>query len=166
MLRGGFLACLCLVVSLLGHAAGGGAVHVTAGLLAGGLVVAGSCIAVAGAQRGFVGILVATTAAQLLLHLLAGAEAHHGHAGAAPSGPGMITAHVLASLVVSAIVADGERLVWTLCALVTTRRLRALLDVTAPAPPTASAPAAVAAVPIPTHAFPRQGATWRGPPRS
>lgn len=166
MLRGGFLAVLCLAVSLLGHAAGGGAVRVTAGLVVGGLILAATCIAVAGAQRGFAGIATVTIAGQLFLHLLAGTEAHHGHAGAAPAGPGMVAAHVLAALAVSAFVADGERLVWTLCALVTTRRLNILLDVTAPAPPSAApSPAAVASVPVPKHAFPRQGATWRGPPR-
>lgn len=132
-LRAGLLAALTVLVSIGGHALAGGSVHLSLPLLLGGAALGALCVAAADVRRSFAEILAVVLLAQPVLHLLA-AMGGHGHAAAAPGpdpavtggpaigglgigGLGMVLAHIGAALLVSVLLADAERAVWTLAGL-------------------------------------------------
>ncbi len=112
--RGLSLATICLVMSLAAHAAAGGDVHVSPGLLLGGAALSVICVAAADTRRTFGGILSVVAVSQVALHLFAGASGHQVETPAYGWTPQMIVFHAVAGLVVSALLAWGERLLWAL----------------------------------------------------
>ncbi|NEE03858.1 hypothetical protein [Phytoactinopolyspora halotolerans] len=129
--RGSVLAVCCLAMSLVAHAAAGGAVHVTSGTVVGGLALSGMCIAAADARRSFGGILTVVLLSQIGLHLFAGAGGHHVESSGYGWSPGMVASHAVAAVAVSVLLAHAERLVWALWSLTRLPRVPLLGD---PAP--------------------------------
>ncbi|NED94871.1 hypothetical protein G1H11_06050 [Phytoactinopolyspora alkaliphila] len=115
--RGGTLAAACLGMSVGAHVAAGGAVHMSAGVLAGGLALAVICVAAADARRSFGGILGVVLLSQVGLHLFAGAGGHHADPAGLGLTPAMVAFHGVAAVLVSLVLAHGERLVWALWSL-------------------------------------------------
>lgn len=116
-LRGMILAVVCLTMSMTAHGAAGGAVHLSPGLLIGGLALSVICVAAADARRSFGGIVAVVLTSQVVLHLFAGAGDHV----AEPAGFGltseMVAYHAIVAVTASALLAYGERLVWALWGL-------------------------------------------------
>lgn len=119
LLRGLSLASACLTMSLTAHAAGGGAVHLSPGLVVGGLALSVICVAAAESRGSFGGILSIVVVSQVVLHLFAAAGAQH--ADAAPGMVGLTGAmaghHAVAAVVVSLLLAHGDRLIWAFWSL-------------------------------------------------
>ena len=117
--RAGLLALLTVLISIGGHALGGGEVHLSLPLILGGAALGGICVAAADVRRSFPEILAVVLLAQPPLHLLASIGAHHGTAGPPSSSVSvtMVLAHAAAALVVSVLLADAERALWTLAGL-------------------------------------------------
>lgn len=161
-LRGSVLAGWCLTLSLVAHIVAGGAVDLSPVMLFAAGLLAGMCVAAADRQRGLAGIVVVVGLSQVVFHLLAGG---HAHASAAAPGASsaMLAMHTLAALVISAAVADGERLIWSLFALLGLRRVPRLIVPRPTGARPASAPVVVT-VRACVVAFPRASAPWRGPP--
>lgn len=163
MVRGALLSGACLALSLAAHSAGGGDLHLPLGVVVFGLLLSGLCVAAADTRRSFGGILAVMAISQVVLHLVAGASAHHGGSAIAnPPGLGMVAAHVVGALVTSAVLAHGERTVWTLWSLLRVTVVTPDLPVI-PTPPRtwgSRAPERVRAF----RAFLKGGAEWRGPP--
>lgn len=163
--RGGVLAAFCLLLSLTAHVAGGGAPHLSSGLLVAGALLSVVCVAAADRQRGPGGIAAVLAVSQVLFHLLS-AGGEHGAAASGTVAPSltMVAAHALAALVVGLLLAHGERLVWSLVALCGVLRAILLVRLTLVGPPgTPLVPAAERAT-VGQGAFPRSGPAWRGPP--
>ncbi len=131
-LRGALLALSALVVSVAGHVLGGGSVHVSGGLVLGGLVLAGICVAIAESRRDLPTVLVTVLLAQPAFHLLAslGGHGHTGHGRSTapalavlePTAAGfldvtMLAGHLVGAVLVSVVLAEGERVWWTLRSL-------------------------------------------------
>lgn len=95
----------------------GGAVHLSMPMLLGALGLGALCAAAADVRRSFGEIFTVVLLAQPVLHLLASMGGHGPHAGALSMTAPMAAAHVGAALVVSALLADAERAVWTLAGL-------------------------------------------------
>lgn len=161
LVRGGVLAGCCATLSLTAHAAGGGSADLAPGVLLVALLLAAVCVAAADRRRGLGGIVAVVGVSQVVFHLLAGVGAHH--APAVGGGTAMVTAHVLVALAVSAALAGGERLLWSLFALLGVRRAVRLGRPLPPAHPRPALPVPVRPVSL-RPAFPRSGAVWRGPP--
>jgi hypothetical protein len=167
--RGGVLAGFCLLLSLTAHVAGGGAPHLSSGLLVAGALLAVVCVAAADRQRGLGGIVAVLAVSQVLFHLLSAGGEH----GAAVSGTvsgtvspsiAMVAAHALAAAVVGLLLAQGERLVWSLVALCGVLRAILLVRLTLVGPPgTPPVPAPERAT-VRQGVCPRSGPVWRGPP--
>lgn len=113
-MRGLVLSAACLGMSLGAHAAAGGTVHVSTDMLAAAAALSVMCVAAADARRSFGGILGVVLLSQLVLHLLAGAGGHHTAAEIHGFTPAMLASHMLAGVILSALLAQGERLVWAL----------------------------------------------------
>jgi hypothetical protein len=111
------LAAACLGMSMAAHVAAGGAVHLSAGMLAGGLALAAICVAAADVRRSFGGILGVVLLSQVSLHLFAGAGSHHADPAGFGLTPAMVAFHSVAAVLVSLVLAHGERLVWALWGL-------------------------------------------------
>lgn len=112
------MAATCLGLSMWAHVAAGGTVHLSLSLLAGGLALSGMCVAAADSRRSFGGILSVVLLSQVGLHLFAGAGGgHHGEPADVSAGPAMFAYHVVAGILLSALLANGERLVWALWSL-------------------------------------------------
>lgn len=132
--RGGLLSLLTVIISVGGHAVAGGSVHLSMPLLLGGSALAAISVAAAESRHSFAQIFGVVLLAQPVLHLLASMGTH----GSSSSGGGagvMVSGHVLAALLVSALLADAERSVWTVAGLLAPVRL--------PGRPTPPAPAHV-----------------------
>jgi hypothetical protein len=153
------------MLSLTAHVAGGGQPHLSPGLLVMAALLAVVCVAAADRRRGAAGIVAVLGISQLMFHLLSAGGEHGGATSATviPS-PGMVLAHVLAAAAVGVVLAQGERLIWSLVALCGV--LRAILLVRVPhARRPVSAPVPVAGrVMRRRWVFPRSGPVWRGPP--
>lgn len=140
-------------ISVVGHVAAGGEVHVTLGLLLGAFALVAVCLALTERRSGFAAIFVTVGLAQPILHLLSSLGGH-GYVGSSapagldlddltavgtPSEPAvMVMAHLIAAVVISLLLADGERLLWSLY-----ERVRLVLPVrlrpVTPVPRTSSA---------------------------
>lgn len=157
--RGAVLATVCLALSLGGHAAGGGQVQLTEGLLFGGLLLSAICVAAAERRRTFAGIAAVVVVSQVVLHLVAQASTHT----ATTTQPlEMIAWHGVAALVASVLLAQGERLAWDLWSLTRLPRIprfvRLLPAVVRPLPDVAPAQRPASDTVL------AGGATRRGPP--
>ncbi|WP_123788580.1 hypothetical protein [Phytoactinopolyspora halophila] len=138
VVRGLILATTCLGMSLAAHVAAGGVVHLSVDVVAGGLALSAMCVAAADTRRSFGGILGVVVLSQLVLHLFAGAGGHHGEVSSYGWTPTMLASHVIAAVVLSALLAHGERLVWALWGL--TRLLPRVPPVQDVSPPAGPAP--------------------------
>lgn len=164
-LRAGVLVALTVLVSLGGHALAGGTVHVSGPMVLGVLALGAACVAAAEVRRSFPEILAVVLLAQPVLHLLASMGGHqHGAGNPTTAGgvsTGMLLAHLAASVLVSALLADADRVLWALAGLV----VRVLPPAAAPVPvPAAGVPVVrVPCVPLPLalRSAPRRR---RGPP--
>lgn len=163
-LRAGVLVALTVLVSLGGHALAGGTVHVSGPMVLGVLALGAACVAAAEVRRSFPEILAVVLLAQPVLHLLASMGGHQ-HGGGQPATAGvsaaMVLAHVGASVLVSALLADADRVLWALAGLV----VRVLPPAVAPVPvPAAEVPvvrAPCVRLPLALRSAPRRR---RGPP--
>ncbi len=144
------------------HATAGGSTHLSAGSVVGGLLLAAVSIAAADAQRRFRDIVVVVGLSQVVLHLVADGS-HAGPGVVAAPGIGMIVAHAIAAVVVSAVLAHGERLIWSLFSLLRVPFAHRLFRCSASVPPARPRPR-FSQPPRLLPAFPRPGAGWRGPP--
>ncbi|MFW6034283.1 MAG: hypothetical protein ACOC96_00010 [Actinomycetota bacterium] len=164
VVRGFLLSGGCLALSLGAHVAAGGNVHVPPIMVLYGFVLSAICIAAADAQRGFGGIFAVMAVSQVVLHLVASGGGHHGASATAVTPDlAMVLAHTGSALVLSAMLAYGERVLWALCSLL----LQPLLALVVQHLPVPSRPRAVGGFPEPVRLggiFPAGGATWRGPP--
>ncbi|WP_129668954.1 hypothetical protein [Phytoactinopolyspora endophytica] len=115
--RGSILAAVCLGMSMVAHVVAGGVVHVTSGMVAGGAALSAMCIAAADTRRSFGGILAVVLLSQVGLHLFAGAGGHHVESAGYGWTMSMVASHAVAAVVVSAMLAYAERLVWALWSL-------------------------------------------------
>ncbi|NDL60628.1 hypothetical protein [Phytoactinopolyspora mesophila] len=115
--RGSTLAVFCLVMSMTAHASAGGSVHVSPGLLIGGLALSVICISAADTRRSFGGILAVVVVSQIAMHLFVGAGGHHVEPASFGWTTEMVASHALAAVAVSTLLAHGERLIWALCEL-------------------------------------------------
>lgn len=163
--RGVVLAAACLTLSLGAHVAAGGQVHLSSGLLFGGLLLSAMCVAAAQSQGGFAGIAATVVLSQPALHLLAGASTHAGDAAARVPDLLMVAFHAAAAIAVSVLLAGGDRVIWALAGLSQLPRI--------PAPMSAAVAPAVVDVPVAAPGFvPRHlvvakaGVGRRGPPLS
>lgn len=162
--RGTSLAGFCATLSLTAHVVAGGRWHMAPGMLVLSLLLAAVCVAAADRRRGFAGILTVVGLSQVVFHLLAGGGGHHHGAGSGGgSGAGMVLAHAVAAVLVSAGLAHGERLLWSLYALLGVRRAAVLFRPLPVRRPSAR-PAGPGRIVPARSAFPRAGAVWRGPP--
>jgi hypothetical protein len=112
--RGLTLAAFCLVMSMTAHAAAGGAVHVSSGLLIGGMALSVICVAAADTRRSFGGILAVVIVSQIAMHLFAGVGGHHVESASFGWTAEMIIYHVVAAVLLSTLLAHGERLLWAM----------------------------------------------------
>lgn len=135
--RAGVLALLTVLISVGGHALGGGTVHLSLPMLIGGAALGALCVAAADVRRSFVEILFVVLMAQPVLHLLASMGGHGADSAVLHVTPAMALGHLGAALVVSVLLADAERAFWTLAGLFAPVRLPA------PAPVCRCAPAVV-----------------------
>lgn len=163
--RGSVLAGLCLTLSLFAHVVAGGALDLSPVMLFAAGLLAGMCVAAADRQRSLAGIIVVVGLSQVVFHLLAGMHAHGGTHGSTGSDTAMVLTHTLAALLVSVAVAHGERLIWSIFALLGLRRVARLIRLRPSPPARRPAPTHVLPlVPSLASAFPRACAPWRGPP--
>ncbi|NDL59842.1 hypothetical protein [Phytoactinopolyspora mesophila] len=161
--RGLTLSILCLLLSLFAHVCAGGAVEISMGLVIGGLALSAMCVAAADARRGFGTIVAVVGLSQVVFHLLAGLGGHHAvgaHLGAVPA---MVGSHVVATLIISVLLAQGERLIWALFSLLRTATALVLVQLT-PSRPTLISPVSLAAPHWLTSIYTRRCGTLRGPP--
>ncbi|TDC50019.1 hypothetical protein E1212_16495 [Jiangella ureilytica] len=163
--RGAVLAGFCLLLSLTAHVAGGGAPHLSSGLLVAGALLSAVCVAAADRQRGLGGIVAVLAVSQVVFHLLS-AGGEHGAAanGTVTPSVSMVAAHALAAVVVGLLLAHGERLAWSLVALRVVLEAILLVRVTLVPPPSPPLVPAAARCPVRQGVFPRSGPAWRGPP--
>lgn len=110
VVRGIALAAGCLLVSLTAHVLAGGGLHLSPGFVAGGLLLSASCVFLARTYATTREIAVVVGLSQVFLHVFASLCAHD---DASPSA-GMVAAHLVAAVVVTALLAQGERAVWVL----------------------------------------------------
>jgi len=126
LVRGGFLAAVCTLLALAGHALGGACcLPPLPAVLATGGVVGVLCVALASRMLSFWKILVVVGWAQVAFHFAftmaapGPAAAHHmimGRAPAAPSGmgPSMLAGHAAAAVAAALLLAGAERALWWL----------------------------------------------------
>ena len=124
MARGLTLAASCLLLSAGAHAvAGGGAPELEPALL-GPALLSAVCVAAADRRRGFAGILGVVAVSQPVLHVLLSLSHDPAAAAVALPGLGMVLAHAVAGLVVAALLAGTEAVLWGFAALSATVLLR------------------------------------------
>lgn len=164
LLRGGVAGVATGVLAMLAHAEASGSLPgpavIVPPVLLMGLIAAG----LGGRERGPWTILALVGTGQLAMHTLLSMAASHPQTTAGHDGPeNMLAAHVLATLVVVAVLTGTERAVFLLVTVLTSRLPRKLspLPATAPlrlAPPTLPLRRPVADV------LRRRIQTRRGPP--
>lgn len=145
--RGMALSTTCLALSLLAHVYAGGRVHLGPAFIAGALLLSAFCVAAARRRAGVLAIGSVVATSQLLLHLLAGLSARYGSGQPMPHDmphdmshgtshdmahgmahdmahgmplampPRMLAAHLISGVVMTVLLAQGERLVWVLTGL-------------------------------------------------
>lgn len=167
IVRGFFVAHVCLALSAAGHAAAGGPVHLTGQTVVGWLALSVVCVAAAQRRRSFAGIGTVVMLSQVALHVmmtLPSSHMDHGmHGGdmALMPSPMMIGGHIVATALASALLAYGEQLIWALWSWAGLPRV--------PSTRLVPADAQLAVVPTADRApadgrIPAGGATRRGPP--
>lgn len=187
--RGAVLASASTSLALGGHLVAGGERPAVQPVLAAALTLAAVFVVRADRQRGRLALSVGTTAAQLVLHVTfalstrpdpwarsgvapGGAQVHAaGHVDALPAAgglvgatPRMVVAHLLAGLLVAAVLARGERAAWAAARLL--RRAVRLPVLRAPrlALPPRPAPPTSGAVRVPVGLLLARACARRGPP--
>ena len=118
VVRGFFVAQVCLALSVGSHAAAGGPVHLNARTGFAWLALSFLCVAAAQRRRRFAGIVTTVMASQVVLHLVM-TPAHsqmdhsmHGAGAATAPDAAMIAGHVIAAVLASILLNYGEHLVW------------------------------------------------------
>ncbi|WP_166349141.1 hypothetical protein [Phytoactinopolyspora limicola] len=161
--RGLTLSGLCLLLSLLAHVGAGGSIHVSLGLVLGGLGLSAICVAAADARRGFGAIIAVVGVSQIVFHLLAGLGGHHTHSVGQATTPVMLTYHAVATVLISAMLTKGETLIWSLFSLL---RITTAWRLVQPPPsrPSWIRPTGLSAPRRMTSVYTRQCASLRGPP--
>jgi hypothetical protein len=126
LVRGGFLAAVCTLLALAGHALGGACcLPPLPAVLATGGVVGVLCVALASRILSFWKILVVVGWAQVAFHLAftmaspGQATAHHMAAAPASAarsgmGPSMLAGHAAAAVAAALLLAGAERALWWL----------------------------------------------------
>jgi hypothetical protein len=127
LVRGGFLAAVCTLLALAGHALGGACcLPPLPAVLATGGVVGVLCVALASRILSFWKILVVVGWAQMAFHVAftmaaPGPAAHHMTTTPAPAfaarsgmGPSMLAGHVVAAVAAALLLAGAERALWWL----------------------------------------------------
>ncbi len=158
IIRGAMLAACCTALAVLGHVGAGGALPPVAALVAGTVIVGAAFAVLADRRRAFGQILAAALAAQAIFHAGFSLACAHGYdltrgttvspgpvAGAletATPGPVMLLVHVGAAVLLAALAAAGETLVWVVFHLLGLVRLPAL---------TLPVPAGVNVTPVRDH---------------
>lgn len=164
LVRGGVLATFCLLMSVGAHVAAGGSPPLSPGLLLCAALLAVICVAAADRRRGFAGIVAVAGVSQVVFHLLSAGGEHGGAASVVTPAAGMVLAHVVATVVIGAALACGERLVWSLAALCGVVRTLLLVRSCPPAEPAPAGAAFAAPRPVRWWILARSGPAWRGPP--
>ena len=164
--RGSALAAASLAVPTAAHAAAGGGVPVDGPFLFGVALLAVACVAIADRRRtpGAIAAVIGFT--QPLLH---GALALSSHDPATISPtPGMILTHMVATLVLTLLLAGGEAVLWSMAALAATV-LGTVTRIPVTWPPNGGPVTPVrrsfADLPPPRHLVLAAEAPRRGPPR-
>lgn len=165
LLRGGVTGAATGALAVVAHVEGNGALP-GAGLVALPVVLlTAAAVALAGRERGPAQVLLLVGAGQVATHALMSLTVARGHEHSAhptDSGPLMTAAHVLATLVVVAVLAGAERAVFALAAALSSALPRKPNPAPVPGPPRA---AVVAPVWVPKAGVARCGEpTRRGPP--
>lgn len=165
--RGLTLAVSCLLLSAAAHAtAGGGAPGLEPALMGAG-VLSVVCVAAADRRRSFAGILGVVAVSQPVLHVLLALSHEPAATAAVVPDRGMVLAHVVAGLIVAALLAVAEAAVWAMAALSSTYLLRLPRRLVGGLP---AVPTSLPARPGPAPARPPHGVllcrsvTRRGPP--
>ncbi|MBO2449421.1 hypothetical protein J4573_20130 [Actinomadura barringtoniae] len=128
LVRGGFLAAVCTLLALAGHALGGACcLPPISAVLATGAVVGLLCVALASRMLSFWKILVVVGWAQVAFHVAftmaapGPAGAHHMSAAPVPSpgvrsgmGLSMLAGHAAAAVAAALLLAGAERALWWL----------------------------------------------------
>ncbi|GAA2758180.1 hypothetical protein [Actinopolymorpha rutila] len=150
IIRGALLAGCCTALAVVGHVGAGGEAPAVAALVAGTVVVGAEFAVLADRRRAFGQILAGALAAQAVFHVLFSLACAHGYelttgTTITPGTPGpvagtlveafptpvMVLAHLGAAVLLAALAAAGETLVWVVFHLLGLVRLPAL---TLPAP--------------------------------
>ena len=120
LVRGGVLATCSVLLGLSGHLLGGGSGQVVAPTVLAGAVIGVASVAWAHRRRGFGQLMGAAVLAQVAFYgTLALASSHgsvHHHDGmtAAWSGQRMMLAHAVAAVLMAAVLAHGDAVLWSL----------------------------------------------------
>ncbi len=122
VVRGFFVAQVCLALSVGSHALAEGPVHFTAETLVGWLLLSAMCVAAAQRKQRLAGIVATVSFSQVALHLMMMPPNHtehsmHGEVATSMPSPAMIGGHVVATVLASVLLAHGERLAWALWGL-------------------------------------------------
>ncbi|MET9023628.1 hypothetical protein ABZV93_27015 [Actinopolymorpha sp. NPDC004070] len=142
IIRGALLAVCCTALAVLGHVGAGGEPPPVAALVAGTVIVGAAFAVLADRRRAFGQILAAALVAQVIFHAAFSLACAHGYdlttgttltpspvAGAVAEvspGPVMVLAHLGAAVVLAALAAAGETLVWVVFHLLGLVRVPAL----------------------------------------
>ena len=117
VLRGLTLSTACLLVPTTGHTVAGGGFPATGPFLFGTALLAAACVALADRRLTAGGIAALLLAAQPAFHVLLNLSGHSHGGHAMASSPGMVAAHLVAAGVLTALLAGGESVLWSLAAL-------------------------------------------------
>ena len=117
VLRGLALSTACLLVPATGHIVAGGGFPAAGPFLFGTALLATACVALADRRLTASGIAALLFAAQPAFHVLLSLSGHSHGGHAMPTGLGMVAAHVAAAGVLTALLAGGESVLWSMAAL-------------------------------------------------
>ena len=117
VLRGLTLSTACLLVPTTGHTVAGGGFPAAGPFLFGAALLAAACVALADRRLTAGGIAALLLAAQPAFHVLLNLSGHSHGGHAMASSPGMVAAHLVAAGVLTALLAGGESVLWSLAAL-------------------------------------------------
>ncbi|GAB3403233.1 hypothetical protein [Flindersiella endophytica] len=156
--RGGVLAAACLLLAIAGHVGGGGHLPPLPALVVTGVLIGAAFAVLADRRRGLKQLMAASLAAQVLFHAVFALAGHDQHTLLVSGAPALVR-HGVASLLVAALAARADEMLWTLAGLLR-RALPPPLVVVPAAPPLAAVPDFVplaSRVWTDAHSCPRRG---------
>jgi hypothetical protein len=114
--RGGVLAAACLLLAVAGH--GGGGLHLPPlpALLVTGVLIGAVFAVLADRRRGLKQLMAASLGAQVLFHAVFALAGHDQHSLLVSGAPALVR-HAVASLLVAALAARADGLLWALVGL-------------------------------------------------